>query len=92
MYWDDVSSESSDTIAELNKGLCVVLGHYCSPLQHPLKMSRGLSSKGSVGRPDGLITSCRLSRPLSENTQVETRRVLPVWRVFPPQPGGALKN
>lgn len=56
MYWD-VSSESSDTVLSLR----VVLGHYCSPLQHPLKMAMGLSCKGSVGRPDGLITSCRLS-------------------------------
>lgn len=74
MYLDDVSSESC---AELNKGLCVVLGHYCYSLQHPLTMSMGLSSKGSVGRPDGWITSCCLTRPLSENTQVEARCVLP---------------
>lgn len=74
MYLDDVSSESC---AELNKGVCVVLGHFCYSLQHPLTMSTGLSSKGGVGRPDGLITACRLTRPLSENTQVEARLVLP---------------
>lgn len=43
MYLDDVSSESC---AELNKGLCVVLGHYCYSLQHPLTMSMGSLLKG----------------------------------------------